>query len=122
MADIFQWWRQDFAILPTGDLLVAEDTIEGEQRVVRRFLTSPGRYIWHLEYGAGLPQYVGQPALADAVASLMFGQMTLEDVVSQSPSPTIRVTANATGYMVADVKYVDAHTGKPVSMGFKINE
>src|SRR5258708_16619680 len=73
MRDLFQWWHQDLTILPNGDLMVcrgieptgsltpSSTTVEGEQRVLRRLLTSPGSYIWHLEYGARLPQNVGQP-------------------------------------------------------------
>lgn len=121
MADVFSWWQQDLVILPTGDLLVADGTIEGEQRVMRRFLTSPGKYIWHLNYGAGLPNYVGQPAMADAVASLMTSQMMLEDVVSQQPLPVVSVKTNALGYMNSDVKYVDANTGAPVALDFNVD-
>lgn len=108
--------------MPTGDLLIADGTIEGEQRVLRRFLTSPGTYIWHLEYGAGLPNYVGQPAIVLSVAALMKAQMMLEDVVSQVPLPTVGVRSNPAGYMTADVKYVDAETGQPVNLTFDVNK
>jgi hypothetical protein len=47
--------------------------------VLRRLLTNPGSYIWHLEYRAGLPQYLGQPAVLSAINSLIISQMFLED-------------------------------------------
>lgn len=122
MADLFTWWQQDLVILANGDLLVADGTIEGEQRIVRRLLTTAGKYIWHLEYGAGLPQYVGQPALADAVAALITSQLMLEDAVSQSPLPVVSVRTTPTGYMIADIKYVDNETGKPVTLNFNVNQ
>lgn len=122
MADLFTWWQQDLVILPTGDLLLTEGTISGEQRVLRRLLTSPGMYIWHLEYGAGLPSYVGQPALEDAIASLILSQMMMEDVVAKKPLPNISVGANPLGYLYADIKYVDNEVGEPVALGFNVNE
>lgn len=120
MADIFAWWKQDAVILPTGDLLQANGTIEGEQRIMRRLLTTAGTYIWHLEYGAGLPNYVGQPAMADAVASLVMAQLMVEDAVSKTPLPVVNVKSNALGYLALDIRYVDNETGLPVSLNFNV--
>jgi hypothetical protein len=121
MADLFCWWQQDLTILPNGDLLTVEGTIEGEQRVLRRLLTNAGDYIWHLEYGAGLPKYVGSPVVPDEVNAVILSQMMLEDAVAQQPLPQVDTTPIANG-ISTDIKYVDADTGKPVTLGFDVNE
>lgn len=120
MADLFCWWTQDLTILPNGDLLSVDGTIEGEQRVMRRLLTNPGSYIWHPEYGAGLPKYVGQTVQDDAIAALILAQMLIEDAVSQNPLPVVNVTPISNG-LSADIKYNDNNTGKLVSLGFDVN-
>jgi hypothetical protein len=121
MADLFAWWSQDLTILPNGDLLTVDGTVEGEQRVLRRLLTNPGAYIWHLEYGAGLPRYVGQPADPNSVAALIMANMLIEQAVAQSPLPVVQVAPSGIGYLTANIKYVDANTGVTVSTGFDLN-
>jgi hypothetical protein len=119
--DLFCWWQQDLTLAPDGDLLTVDGTIEGEQRVMRRLLTNPGDYFWHNEYGAGLPKYVGQPEQPDAVSALILSQMMLEDAVAQSPLPQVN-TSPITNGISTDIKYVDADTGKSVTLGFDVNE
>jgi phage baseplate assembly protein W len=121
MADLFVWWGRDLTILPSGDLLIADGTVEGEQRVLRRLLTSPGAYIWHPEYGAGLPAYVGQPANPSAMQALILANMLMEAAVASSPLPVVQVTAAPPGYLTADIKYVDATTGVTVATGFDLS-
>jgi hypothetical protein len=120
MADLFCWWQQDLTILPNGDLLSVDGTIEGEQRVMRRLLTNPGSYIWHQEYGAGLPKYIGQPVQDNAIAALILAQMLIEDAVSQDPLPVVTVTPISNG-LSAGIRYNDNNTGKLVSLGFDVN-
>lgn len=133
MADLFQWWRQDLTIMPSGDLLLCRGlepnsstlpsnvTVEGEQRVLRRLLTTPGTYIWHLEYGAGLPQYVGQPTLPSALNALITTQMFLEDSVARDPMPTVQTTGSADGSFHTNISYADNDVGRIVTMGFDVN-
>jgi hypothetical protein len=120
MADLFCWWTQDLTILPNGDLLSVDGTIEGEQRVMRRLLTTPGSYIWHSEYGAGLPQYIGQTVQADAIGALILAQMLIEDAVAQDPLPVVTVSPISNG-LSASIKYNDNNTGKLVTLGFDVN-
>jgi hypothetical protein len=120
MADLFCWWGQDLTILPNGDLLAVDGTKEGEQRVLRRLLTPPGSYIWHLGYGAGLPKYVGSTAQADEINALTQSQIRLEAAVASTPLPVVRTEKIANG-LSTDIKYVDADTGKLVTLGFDVN-
>ena len=132
MADLFAWWRQDLTLLPDGDLLMASavsktgvltpasGTAEGEQRVLRRLMTTAGQYIWHLEYGAGLPGFVGQPSQLDAIQAIIISQMLLEDVVAQDPPPQVQVQTILNGITV-NISYIDNNVGKQVTVGFDLN-
>jgi phage baseplate assembly protein W len=132
VSDLFQWWRQDLVILPSGDLLLTggmqpagsaipnTPTVEGEQRVLRRLLTAPGSYFWHPEYGAGLPSYVGQPVLPSALGALITTQMFLEDSVARDPLPTVQTRPIAAGINV-NISYADNNVGRIVTLGFDIN-
>lgn len=120
MADLFCWWEQDLTILPNGDLLTIDGTVEGEQRVMRRLLTPTTSYIWHPEYGGGLSQYVGQPERADEVGGLILSQMMIEEAVSQDPLPVVNVSAITDG-LSADIRYVDSVADTLVTLGFDVN-
>ena len=62
MYDIFHEWGADLAAGSSGDIALASGTDLISQRVCRRLLTNAGDYLWNLEYGAGLAQFIGQPA------------------------------------------------------------
>jgi len=126
------WWQQDLTILPSGDLMVCRNieptgsvmpssaTVEGEQRVLRRLLTPPRSYIWHLEYGAGLPGYVGQPVLPGALNAIIISQMLLEDTVARDPLPTVTTSPIVDG-IATNISYKDNNVGRIVTLGFDIN-
>jgi hypothetical protein len=107
-------------IEPTGSAMPSCATVEGEQRVLRRLLTTPGSYIWHLEYGAGLPQYVGQPEPPSAINSIIMGQMFLEDSVARDPLPRVSTTDIVNGINV-NISYADNRVGRIVTLGFDVN-
>jgi phage baseplate assembly protein W len=111
----------DLDIGPTGDLAVVSGTPYGQQRVLRRLLTSIGDYIWQPSYGAGLPQFVGQPVSAPAIAGVVREQMKLEAAVAQTPEPVITVTDNRDGSVFCDIKYVDADSSQTVILQFPIS-
>lgn len=118
--------------MPDGDLLICSGatktgaimpgcaTDEGEQRVLRRLLTGPGQYIWHPEYGAGLPGFVGSPAQLDAIQAIIISQILLEDVVSKDPLPQVVATKILNGINV-NISYIDNNVGKQVTVGFDLN-
>jgi hypothetical protein len=119
MADLAHWFDDDLQVSATGDLLTIDGTVLGQQRVVRRLLTNPGSYIWHPEYGAGLPSYVGQTLDKDAIGALILSQLLLESAVSQSPPPQVTVTP-ITGGVFVQILYVDSDTGKQVNLSFDV--
>ncbi len=127
MADIFHWWGNDLTFGATGDLLPVDGTVRGEQRVVRRLLTNPaangvsGDYLWHQDYGCGLPRFVGQPADVPAISALIRSQILMEAAVAPDPAPVITVTPILPSGLYVVIQYVDAPSQEPVLLGFDIN-
>jgi hypothetical protein len=112
MPDLSLDFSGDLALSAAGDILAADGSALGTQRVLRRLLTNPGDYIWQLDYGAGLAQFIGEPAAADAIEAVILNQITYEFVVSQTPDPpSVTVTVAVDGTVTATVEYVDAVTG-----------
>ena len=111
MSDLFHQWGSDLQLGPTGDLAPVSGAALGTQRVLRRLLTNPGDYIWHLEYGAGLARFVGQPAGADAVRAVIRSQIFREAAVAQTPEPTVALQADPSGLLYAQLRYADAAGG-----------
>lgn len=102
----------DLVLSPTGDIGTVSGTTRGEQRVLRRLLTNPGDYIFHLDYGGGLAAMIGMPADALFISGIIRGQMSKEAVVTQSPAPSITVQVDTAGDVTANILYQDADTGE----------
>ena len=111
MPDAFHECGSDLLLGPTGGLALADGSTLGEQRVLRRLLTNPFDYIWHIDYGAGLPQFVGQPARLQRIRAVARTQMRKEHAVAKSPAPTVDVTGSVDGTVYAHIRYVDRQTG-----------
>jgi hypothetical protein len=90
--DIYQYFGSDIVTSVNGDLQTVDTVLESQQRILRRLLTNPGTYIWHVGYGAGLPQYVGialSNQILQKINGLVLSQMQLEGSVAQNPAPKI---------------------------------
>lgn len=126
MPELWHDWGSDLVFSSTGDLLLADGTDEGRQRVLRRLLTNPGSYVFHVDngpvkaYGAGLPGKVGSTIDAKAIQALCLSQMFLEQAVARSPAPTVDVQQIPNGIYVS-VQYTDAQSNQPVALAFNIN-
>lgn len=112
-------WRGDIGVGPTGDIGLAPADVEVRQRIVRRLLTNPGDYIWHLSYGAGLGAYIGQPYSPRSIENAVLTQMQLEQLVATVPSPTVQITQSLAGSDTAlsvaiQYRNVNALTGDSV--------
>lgn len=94
--------------------------------MLRRLLTNPaangvpGDYLWHQDYGAGLPRFVGQPADVPAITALIRSQISMEAAVAPDPAPVIAVTPLLSGLFV-EIRYVDAPTREPVLLDFNLD-
>ena len=120
LQDLYHYIGGDLESTSTGDLLTSEGTIRGQQRVLRRLLTNPGDYIFHTDYGAGLPRRVGDVVDVPKITALIRGQMLLEEAVAKSPAPTINVTKIDRGIAV-QIQYTDQPTGQTVSLSFSVD-
>ena len=120
MPDLFHLYGSDVAIGPGGDLATAASTSLGQQRVLRRLLTNPGDYLWNAGYGAGLAQFVGQPANAARIRSVIRSQIFQESAVARSPEPVIEVAADAAGTVTVQVRYADSSTGAAQLLSFSV--
>ena len=94
----------DVSVSATGSLLTTESNT---QRVLRRLLTNPGDYLWHPEYGAGLPARIGTVLDLQELTGLIREQMFLEPSVSHSPEPDIALTPIPNGVRAA-IRYAQA--------------
>lgn len=111
MPDLYHQFGGDLVLSASGDLLTADGSLLGVQRVLRRLLTNPGDYIWQAAYGAGLAAYVGLPVRADAIKAVILNQMQNEARVAQDPSPVVAVASDNAGTVIATIQYVDAVLG-----------
>lgn len=121
MNDLYQYFGADLNSSATGDLQPVAATTRGQQRILRRLLTNPGDYIWHPEYGAGLPRYVGSVIDVRQMKALVRGQILMEDSVAKTPEPVIDVQA-ITGGIAVTIQYNDAVTGAPQLLSFNVTK
>jgi hypothetical protein len=120
MPDLSHFYGNDLAVAPDGDLATVDTTQLGQQRVLRRLLTNPGDYLWNAGYGAGLAQFVGQPANAARIRSVIRSQIFQESAVAQSPAPEIDVAADASGNVTVQILYTDSSTGETQLLSFTV--
>jgi phage baseplate assembly protein W len=120
MPDLAHFYGNDLAVAPSGDLATVAATQLGQQRVLRRLLTNPGDYLWNPGYGAGLARFVGQPANAARIRSVIRSQIFQESAVAQSPEPVINVAAQAAGTVAVQIQYADSTTGETQVLSFTV--
>ena len=115
MADVQHAMGGDLALGANGDLVTVDDQDLTLQSLTHRLLTASGSYIWHLEYGTGLPAMVGTTVSAQQIAAIIRAQLSREATVAAVPIPEISVTALTDGVTIATISYVDASSGNTVS-------
>ena len=118
MPDLYHFWGSDLSVSPTGDIAAADVPVITQQRLLRRLLTNPGDYIWSLDYGAGLGNFVGVPGAAQAIQAAIHGQIFKEAAVAHTPEPTIDLQADPTGSLYVHIRYADAQTGATQTLTF----
>jgi hypothetical protein len=117
MADIALEWNDDFRIDATGDLATVDGDDEVRQRLERRLFTAVNGYVWHPEYGAGLPQKIGSVFSVNQIKSIVASQLAMEATVATNPPAQLSVSAspNNPAIISIGIKYWDAATGISVS-------
>jgi phage baseplate assembly protein W len=123
MVDAAHLWGSDLIVSPTGDIGTASGGLLGQQRVLRRLLTNPGEYIWHLDYGAGLARFIGQPINTLQITAVIRSQIFKESVVARRPEPIIDVqtwSAGGNGVVYVHIRYVDADSTQTQVLSFTV--
>lgn len=122
MADLDLQWKGDLTVSPDGDLLMSDGDDMVRQHIERRLFTAVQGYIWHNEYGAGLPDRIGRVARARDIQSLVASHIALEVTVAPTPVPVVTVNEDETtmGLFNIGIIYTDAATGTSVSLNFEV--
>lgn len=123
MADLSLEWNGDFEVSATGGLVLADGDDLARQRIVRRLLTAVQGYIWHPEYGAGLPQRIGRTAKALMLQSIVRSQIHMEASVAPMPAPRVVVTDvpdGNPGLFVVAITYTEAATKVQKTLSFTV--
>jgi phage baseplate assembly protein W len=117
MADLALEWSDDFQIDASGDLRVIDGDDEVRQRLERRLFTANKGYVWHPEYGAGLPQKIGSVLSREAIEAVVASQINLEASVAKFPPArlTVQQDKNNPALVSIGIQYFDANTGASVS-------
>lgn len=117
MTEVSVEWHDDFQPDSSGDLLTVDGDDEVRQRLERRLFTAVQGYVWHPDYGAGLPQKIGSVLSIPQIRSVVQAQLGLEQSVAPNPPPILRVGAspNDASTVVISIQYWDAATGVSVS-------
>lgn len=123
MPDVSLEWNGDFEVSATGGLVLVDGDDLARQRIVRRLLTQVQGYIWHPEYGAGLPQRIGRVARALMIQSIVRSQIALEASVAPVPHPRVTVTdasGGNPGLFVITIQYTDAQSKVQKTLSFTV--
>lgn len=122
MPDLSLEWRSDLQVSATGDLMLSDGPDMARQRIVRRVMTAVKSYIFHLDYGAGAPQQIGDPFRLTRIQAAVRSQMMLEQAVAQTPAPVVTAVADASnpGAVVVGISYTEALTGNTISFSFSV--
>ncbi|NHN93824.1 phage tail protein [Acetobacter sicerae] len=120
MAVLSHTFGSDLDLDASGSLAVVDGATESQQSIMRRLFTNPGAYLWHLDYGAGLPQAVGRSITAAEIQGVVSAQMLEEDGVDQSQPVSTSVTGDAIGNYDCTITYTDAATGTVQPLSFTL--
>jgi len=117
MTDVNLEWTDDFQPDSSGDLQTVDGDDEVRQRLERRLFTAVQGYVWHPNYGAGLPQKVGSVLTVPEIQAIVAAQLALEASVAPSPPAqmTVVVSPNNPSLVTISILYWNAVTGVSVS-------
>lgn len=136
MSDLYLDLGGDLTFGAGGDLQLAADTSEDptltNQRLGRRFFTNPQEtdaagnvtvppdYIFHPEYGGGLPRLIDANVTPQGLKRLeakLTGQARLEPTVAEFPAPKATLSAPGGNEVDCLVTY-QTEAGTPAQVGF----
>ena len=120
MSDAALLWGGDIGPSPVGDVALVSTTALAQQRLLRRLLANKGDYVWNLNFGAGLGQFVGSPVNVSQIKAVVRSQIFLESAVARTPEPVIEVDEQLDGGVFVRIRYVDAGSMSGQILSFSV--
>jgi len=122
LPDLDVPWNGDLGLDATGDLAMVDGIDLDNQHIERRLLTSVNGYLFHGEYGAGLPQRIGLTALERGIKAIVRQQIYLEATVARIPAPviTVQFKADAAGLCSIRIDYTNAVSNTTASIALAV--
>lgn len=135
-TEIFCEYGSDFAILPNGDLQLAQNTTDSTdattQRIIRLVMTSPrlfinGQYVtfpddlFNPDWGSGQPQLVGKPisVIIPALTAQINKALANDPTIAPYPAPTVTITQANNNTVNVSIQCT-AVNGNPVAVSIPI--
>jgi hypothetical protein len=122
LSDLDHWYGGDVGAATTGDFSGSTGDMRSQQRIVRRLCTNPEEYIFHPEYGGGLPALIGSGASDSEIKAVVKSQLKLEPSVQQNPEPIVTLSRINGGIVTINIQYTDAQTRNAVLLSFNVSE
>ncbi|MBR0560330.1 phage tail protein [Neokomagataea anthophila] len=101
-----------------GDLQISASglaCVSGEeatkQRVLRGILTNSGGYVWHYDYGAGLPRMVGNVVEEGVISAAIRQSLAADAGVDSSRPIEVSIIQGLGGVVQCVVSYFDKISG-----------
>ncbi len=112
----------DFSLDATGDLAMVDGIDLDNNHIERRLLTAVNGALFHLGYGAGLPQRIGLTALERGIKAIVRQQIYLEATVARIPAPviTVQFKADAAGLCSIRIDYTNAVSSTTASIALEV--
>ncbi|GBQ88275.1 phage tail protein [Asaia krungthepensis] len=97
MTEIFHYFGEDFRLDAEGNLLEADQAMATRQSILRRLCTNPPAYLWHSDYGAGLPARIGMPVAELALQGMITAQLALETGINHDREVAVDLSTSSPG-------------------------
>ncbi|GBR06237.1 phage tail protein [Asaia siamensis] len=120
MTDLYHYFGEDLQLDDDGALRAADGSSATQQNILRRLCTNPQAYLWHAEYGAGLPSRVGTPIREVETQGLIVSQLALEASIDHDQPVTVTLTPLAVSTYRCAITYTEQ--GEEAEQVFTFNQ
>ncbi|RUT27440.1 phage tail protein [Asaia sp. W19] len=120
MMGLSHYFGEDLSLDQGGALNTVAGSLSTRQNILRRLCTNPGAYLWHIDYGAGLPSRVGQPVREDATKGLIARQLALEAGIDQKSPISVTLVPSGMSTYACTIAY--SEQGEDTEQVFTFNQ
>ncbi|WP_438384079.1 phage tail protein [Asaia sp. BMEF1] len=107
MTDLYHYFGEDLQLDEEGALRSVDGALATRQNILRRLCTNPKAYLWHSEYGAGLPARVGTPIREVETQGLITAQLALEASIDHDQPVIVTLTPLAVSTYRCSITYTE---------------